>query len=131
MKTIASAGLKVAALVSVLLPAVAQAGYVNDRRGWLALTPEGRAGYVQGLNDSLNYIFADDTLPNALSKKARSKCLSDQRTTSAILADRITTAYKDDRFSGLAPTAMYIIRMQETCRSYINAERASFGLPQI
>jgi hypothetical protein len=120
-----------AALIAVLVPAAAHAGYVNDRRGWLALTAEARAGYVQGLNDSLNYIFSDDTLPNALAKKARNQCLSAQKTTSAILADRITTAYKDDRMASLAPTAMYIIKMQETCRSYINEQRAQFGLGQI
>lgn len=131
MKAFASAALKLAALASIMIPAVVHAGYVNDRRGWLALTPEARAGYVQGLNDSVNYIFTDDTLPTALAKKGRMKCLGDQRTTSAILADRITTGYNDQRFSGIAPTAMYIVKMQETCRSYINAERASFGLPPI
>lgn len=131
MKALASVGLKLAALAGILIPAVAHAGYVNDRRGWLALTPEARAGYVQGLNDSVNYIFTDDTLPTALAKKGRMKCLGDQRTTAAILADRITTGYKDERFSGIAPTAMYIFKMQETCRSYINAERNSFGLPPI
>lgn len=131
MKRIVLQGIRAMTLAAALVPAVAHAGYVNDRRGWLALTPEARAGYVQGLNDSLNYIFSDDTLPNALAKKARSKCLSAERTTSAILADRITTAYKDERLAALAPTAMYIIRMQETCRSYINTERAGFGLPGI
>jgi hypothetical protein len=131
MKAFASAALKLTALTSILIPAVAHAGYVNDRRGWLTLTPEARSGYVQALSDSLNYVFSDDTLPNALAKKGRHKCLADQRTTSAILADRITTFYKDDRLSTLAPTAMYIIKMQETCRSYINAERANFGLSPI
>lgn len=131
MKAIVSTGLKLAALFAILAPAIAHAGYINDRRGWLALTAEARAGYVQGLSDSVNYIFSDDTLPNALAKKARHKCLADQRTTSAILADRITTFYKDDRFSSLAPTAVYIIKMQEVCRSYVNQERAGFGLPPI
>jgi hypothetical protein len=129
MKAFVSAGLKLAALVSMVIPAVAHAGYVNDRRGWLALTPEARSGYVQGLNDSINYIFTDDSLPTALSKKGRQRCLADQRTTSAILADRITSGYKDERFAGVAPTAMYIIKMIDTCRADINAERANFGLP--
>lgn len=131
MKAFVSAGLKLAALAGILIPAVAHAGYINDRRGWLALTPEARAGYVQGLSDSINYIFTDDSLPTALTKKGRHKCLADQRTTSAILADRITTAYKDERFSGIAPTALYILKMTETCRGYINAERSNFGLPPI
>lgn len=131
MKTIASTGWRLAALLAALIPAAVQAGYVNNRQQYLALTPEARAGYVQGLSDSINYIFTDDSLPTALAKRGRHKCLADQRTTSAILADRITTAYKDERFSGVAPTAMYIIKMQETCRSNINIERASFGLPPI
>ena len=32
----------------------------------MALTAEAKAAYVQGLNDSLNYVFVDDTLVNAL-----------------------------------------------------------------
>jgi hypothetical protein len=128
MKKLLSALLRLSALVTLLVPAAAQAGYVNDRRAWLALSHEARAGYVQGLNDSLNYIFADETLPNALAKKARNKCLAAQQTSAAILADRITTAYRDDRYAALAPTAVYIIKMQETCQSYINDERAQFGL---
>lgn len=131
MKAIASTGLKLAALLVVFAPAVAHAGYVNDRRQYLALTPEARAGYVQGLADSLNYIFSEDSLANAIAKRARNRCLGDQRTTAAILADRITTAYKDERLSGLAPTAMFIISMQQTCKSYINQDRANFGLPPI
>lgn len=132
MKAIASparsALLKLTVLAAALIPAAAHAGYVNNRSQWLALTPEARAGYVQGLADSLNYTFGDDSLTTAIVKKARNRCLSDQRTTSAILADRITTGYKDERLAGIAPSAMYMIKMQETCKSYINQERAGFGM---
>ncbi len=128
MKTSIFILIQAAAAASVLAPAPAFAGYVNDRRGWLAMTPEARAGYVQGLNDSLNYAFSEDSLPNAVAKKARTQCLAAQRTTAAILADRITTTYADDRYSALAPTAIYIIKMQDTCRSYINDQRGQFGL---
>lgn len=83
------------------------------------------------MNDSLNYIFSEDSLSNALAKKARIQCLAAQKTTAAILADRITTTYRDDRFAALAPTAVYIIKMQETCRTYINDQRAQFGLGPI
>lgn len=119
-------------LAAAFAPLSAHAGYVNDKRFWLALSAEQRAGYVQGLNDSLNFIFSDDTLPNALAKRGRNKCLAAQKTSSAILADRITTAYNTEpRLSGVAPTAVYIIKMQESCRSYINDERAQFGLAPI
>lgn len=106
----------------------ASAGYVNDSKGWLALTPETKAGYVQGMNDSLNYIFVDDTLVDALAKKGRIECLVAMQTSSSLLADRITMAYREPRFATLAPTAIYIIKMGEVCRSYINRERAKFGL---
>lgn len=112
------------------LPARA-AGFVNTKDGWMALTPEAKAAYVQGLNDSLNYVFADDTLANALAKKGRTECLIAQQTNSSLLADRITMAYQDSRFAGAAPTAIYIIKMGEQCRAYINKERASFGLGPI
>lgn len=129
MKAIASTGMKLAAFIALLAPAAAQAGYINNRAQWLALTPEGRAGYVQGMADSLNYMYADDSLATALAKRARNRCLAEQRTTAAILADRITTGYKDDRLAGIAPTAMFFLRMTEVCKSYINQERSGFGLP--
>ncbi|MFT4025273.1 MAG: hypothetical protein QM676_00505, partial [Novosphingobium sp.] len=131
MKATLSSGLKLAALLAVLASTQAQAGYVNNRQQYLALTPEARAGYVQGLADSLNYMYADDTLSTAVTKKARNRCLADQRTTAAILADRITTAYKNDRVAGIAPSAMFMLTMGDTCKSYINQERAGFGLPPI
>ncbi|MGN6357563.1 MAG: hypothetical protein ACTHLU_08805 [Novosphingobium sp.] len=131
MKAIVSTGLKLAALAAVLVPATAQAGYVNNRQQWLALTFEARAGFAQGIADSLNYMYADDNLSTALVKRARNRCLADQKTTAAILADRITTAYKDDRVANIAPTAMFMLTMADACKSYINQERANFGLPPI
>ncbi len=103
-------------------------GYVNNKKGWMALSPEAKAAYVQGLNDGLNYMFIDDTLVNALAKKGRTECLIALETSSSLLADRITQAYKDDTLAGYAPTAIYIIKMGEVCRPYINKERATFGL---
>ena len=95
----------------------------------MALTPESKAAYVQGLNDSLNYVFVDDTLTNAMAKKGRTECLVALQTSSSLLADRITYAYtKDKNMAGYAPTAVYIIKMGELCRSYINRERAAYGL---
>jgi len=104
------------------------AGFINDRRAWNALTPEGRAGYVQGLNDSLNYIFADDTLAEALAKQGRTRCLTDLKLSAGGIADRMNFLYRDDRYAAAPPTAVYILKMAEICKSYIDRERASFGL---
>lgn len=65
---------------------------------------------------------------DALAKKGRTECLVALQTNSSLLADRITQAYTDERFAAYAPTAIYIIKMGETCRPYINKERAAFGL---
>ena len=100
--------LALAASFAAGLP-VQAAGFVNTRDGWMALSPESKAAYVQGL-------------------KGRTECLIAQQTNSSLLADRITTAYQDNRFAGAAPTAIYIIKMGEMCRAYINKERAGFGL---
>ena len=104
------------------------AGYVNNRAGWYALTKEAKIGYAQGLNDSLNYVFTDDTLSEALIKRGRTLCLVEQKTTAAGLADQITSTYKDDRFASVAPTAIYILRMAEVCKTNINAVRLEYGL---
>lgn len=128
---IRSARLGLAATVSALtvLPGSALAGgYVNDRAGWQALTPEARLGYVQGLNDSLNYTFLDDTLVNALSKRGRTACLVAQKTTSAKLSELITIAYRSEQNAFVAPSAIYILRMTDICREHINRARQEFGL---
>ena len=69
------------------------------------------------------------TLANAMAKKGRTECLVALQTSSSLLADRITYAYtKDKGMAGYAPTAVYIIKMGELCRPYINRERAAYGL---
>ena len=110
-------------------PAPAAAtGYVNDAAAWAALTPEARIGYVQGLNDSLNYTFLDDTLVNALAKRGRTACLVDHKMTAAELSELITIAYRSRPNAVLAPSALYIIKMTDICRDYINRARQEFGL---
>jgi hypothetical protein len=119
------------AIGALAVSPAAGVGFVNGKNQWLALTPEAKAAYVQGLNDSINYVFVDDSLVEALSKRGRTKCLAATQTTAAVLADRITTTYQEDRFAGYSPTAIYIIRMTELCRPYINEERQAFGLGPI
>ena len=124
--------LAIASLATLLLPIAADAsGYVNNRVGWIGLTPEAQIGYVQGLNDSLNYTFIDDTLVNALTKRGRTNCLIEQKTNAAKLAQMITTSYRAEQNAAIAPSALYIINMSEICRSQINRERQNFGLGPI
>lgn len=108
-------------------PAAAE-GFVNTRGGWLALTPEAKAAYVQGLNDALNYSYVDDSLVEALAKRGRTRCLIEQRVTAAVLAAQISSAYEQAQFERMSPVAVYIIKIGELCRPYINRERQEFGL---
>ncbi len=117
-----------AAFLAFLATPAAAEGFVNTRGGWLALTPEAKAAYVQGLNDSLNYYFVDDSLTEALAKRGRTRCLIEQRVTAAILAAQITAAYEDERFARFSPVAVYILKIGELCRPYINRERQEYGL---
>lgn len=116
-----------AAAIAFPTPALAE-GFVNTRAGWQALTAEGKAAYVQGLNDSLNYFFVDDSLTEALAKRGRTRCLVEQRITAAVLSAQITAAYEEAQFSRFSPVAVYILKIGELCRPYINRERAEFGL---
>ena len=105
-------------------------GFVNAGNAWLALPPEAKAAYVQGLNDGVNVILPTDDLATAVTKVARTQCLSDQRTTAAILADRITQAYtQDPSFKDQPPAIVYMAKMFSACRGIINRERSIFGLP--
>ncbi|MXO87557.1 hypothetical protein [Alteraurantiacibacter aestuarii] len=108
-------------------PAQAE-GFVNTRGGWLALTPEAKAAYVQGLNDSLNYFFVDDSLTEALAKRGRTRCLIEQRVNAAVLAAQITAAYDQEQYARFSPVAVYILQIGDLCRPYINRERQEFGL---
>lgn len=120
-----------AAAASLSAPALA-AGFINNGAGWLALPPDGKAAYAQALNDSANLIFVDDELATAIVKLARTRCLVEQKTTAAILADRITMAYtKDPKLANIAPSIIYIMRMGEVCRQFINEERGRFSLPPV
>lgn len=104
------------------------AGYVNNRQQWLSMQPEARAAYAQGMNDSQNFIFADDTLADAMVKRGRTKCLLDLKTGADTLAENITFMYKNNDYSNLPPSAMYIITMGKLCKVYIDIERSNFGL---
>lgn len=118
-----------AAVLAVALPAPATAeGFVNTRGGWQALTPEARAAYVQGLNDSLNFFFSDDTLIEALAKRGRTRCLIEQGATAAGLAAQISAAYDEPQYFNSSPVAVYILKIGELCRPYINRERQEYGL---
>ena len=108
--------------------AVSAEGFVNTRGGWLALTPEAKAAYVQGLNDSLNFFYVDDSLTEALAKRGRTKCLIEQRVTAAVLAAQITAAYNEAQYEQFSPVAVYILQIGDLCRPYINRERQEFGL---
>lgn len=121
-------GLAIAGLLLIPAPPAAAAGFVANRDGWQALSAEARLGYVQSLNDSLNYTFLDDTLVNALSKRGRTACLIDRKTTAAQLSELISIAYRSEANARLAPQAIYILKMTDICRDYINRERQGFGL---
>ena len=118
------------AIAGLALPASAPRaeGFVNTRAGWLALTGEAKAAYVQGLNDSLNYYFVDDSLVEALAKRGRTRCLIEQGATAGVLVSAITAAYDEPQFANSTPVAVYILKINELCRPYINRERAEYGL---
>lgn len=128
MRMKAGLGMLVAICAMAVSQPVEAEGFVNTRGGWLALTPEAKAAYVQGLNDSLNYFFVDDSLTEALAKRGRTRCLIEQRVTAAVLAAQITTAYDEVQYERFSPVAVYILQIGQLCRPYINRERQEFGL---
>jgi hypothetical protein len=119
----------IAMMLALALPTeVSAAGYVRDRDTWMALSPEAKIGYAEALSDSLNLIFADDTLAQALAKQGRLTCLISNKITGNALADIMTKAYSDNRFAQLAPSAVYIIKITAECHDYIDKARLAYGL---
>lgn len=118
------------ATLSLFASAATAAGFINNGAAWMQMSPDAKAAYIQGINDASNFLFINDDLPTALVKLARTRCLIEQKTTAAILSDRITTAYtKDASFANLPPNVVYIAKMAIVCHEYINQERNRIGLP--
>lgn len=121
-----------AAALLVATPTLAAAGFVNNAGAWARLSPDTQAAYVQGLNDTANYIFVNDDLPTAIVKVARTRCLVEQRTTAAMLANAIGTIYsRDPKLKEQPPSVLYIQMMAAACRNIINQERARMSLPPL
>ncbi|MEP6867690.1 MAG: hypothetical protein ABJA20_04175 [Novosphingobium sp.] len=107
-------------------------GYINSGDSWLAMTPEAKMAYVQGVNDTSNFIYVNDDLATAIVKVARTRCLIESKTTPNILADIITNAYtKQPALKVRPPMLIYVLRMGEICRPIINQERTRMGLPAL
>ena len=121
----------VAALAASATGAEAR-GFLNTANNWEAMPAEARAAYVQGLNDSANFIFINDDLATAVLKVARTRCLIEHKTTAASLADALTNLYVNNRqFANQPPIVVYVAFMGATCKGIINQERERLELPPI
>ena len=106
-------------------------GYVVNGEGWMKMSPQEKAAYVQGLNDAVNFPYVNDDLETAVTKLARSRCLVETKTAPNILSDIITTAYtRNPALMKETPLFVYVVRLGDICRLVINEERARMGLPQ-
>ena len=62
------------ALALSLLPAAATAsGFVYNAQTWLALPPQAKQAYAQGINDAANYVYVTDDVGAAVVKFARTQ----------------------------------------------------------
>lgn len=122
--------LAVAACTLAAGPAFASAGYVNNGDQWAKMSPQERVAYVQGLNDTANFTFANDDLATGVVKAGRTKCLIQTKMAPNMLADVITNAYdKNPQLKGAPPYVVYIQRLADICRPVINQTRVDMGLP--
>lgn len=128
----AAAVLVMAAGLGAAGTALASAGYVNNAEQWAKLNPAERAAYVQGVNDTSNFVYLNDDLATGIVKAARTRCLIQTKMAPNLLSDVITTAYdKTPQLRSQPPMVVYLSRLSEICRPVINEERARFGLPPI
>lgn len=105
-------------------------GFVNNGNTWESLSADSQAAYIQGLNDSANFIFVNDDLATAIVKLARTRCLIEHKTTAASLAATITNVYLVDKSrKNEPPIAIYVYVMGAVCKDIINQERGRLGLP--
>ena len=120
------------AVFAVTAAPVRADGFVTNGEGWLALSPVERMAYIQGINDSANFIYSNDDLATAIVKVARTRCLIDNSIAPNILADIITTAYTNQPALRIHPPLyIYVTRLTDICRQQINVERGRMGQPPI
>lgn len=111
-------------------PAIAAAGYVNNADQWAKMSPQEKAAYVQGLNDSANFTFANDDLATGVVKTGRTRCLQQTKMAPNMLSDVITSAYeKNPQLRAAPPFVVYVQRLNDICRPVINQTRVEMGLP--
>ena len=124
------AGLILMAGMAIPQAAEATAGYVNNADQWAKLAPAEKAAYVQGLNDTANFVFTNDDLQTGIVKAARTRCLIQTKMTPNLLSDVITSAYdKTPQLRAQPPMIVYFARMSDICRGIIAEERTRIGLP--
>lgn len=126
MKRYISALASLAVLVGTS-PASAS-GFINDGQAWAKLTASEKSAYVIGLSDSINYVFVDDTLVNALAKRGRTRCLMERKITPDAIVNKIDLGYRDDKLAGFPPPVIYILKLGEVCKFFVDQERLTFGL---
>jgi hypothetical protein len=132
LRTTLGAALAVLPLLIAPQSAQAAAGYVNNADQWGKLTAQEKAAYVQGLNDTANFVYTNDDLQTGIVKAARTRCLIQTKMAPNLLSDVITNGYaKIPQLRNQAPIFVYISRLSDICRPIINEERARFSLPPL
>lgn len=97
----------------------------------MAMSPQQRVAYIQGLNDSINFPYTNDDLETAITKYGRTRCLLETKTSPNILADIITTGYtRQPELMRQPPLFVYVVRLRDICRTIINEERTKLGLAE-
>ena len=117
------------AIVAMSAASTASAGYIGDRATWDKLPNGAKIVYVMGVYDASNILFDDDSKETVALKKARVRCLAEERLNNSQLAALVDAAYAAAAAKASQPPSTVLIgQVSARCERQINEERAKLGL---
>lgn len=119
-----------AAIVAAILwsaATAAQAGYVENRQQWNELSYAQKVGFVMGVYDGINIIYAGDPDSETM-VLGTTACFKEQKTTATDLIAMVEIAYREVKEWTSSPAEIIMFSKNDMCWRYINVERAKRDL---
>jgi len=122
--------LKIAVVISALIPYAAHAGYVGNFAAWKTASLELQGTYLQGVMDGwLQSYDRGEASWITAQRKGLNKCLSLQKITATMLIDIVNLHYQAHNEDWRVPPAVVLKHtIQGVCLADINSERVELGL---
>ena len=114
------------ALVLVLVPATASAGFMNKKSDWDQLDAFSKDGYVMGVFDQVETQYTDLDMLNKYSTDLRN-CVFDLELLSTHLVEIVENEYRELSNWDKPPKVVLSMGLRKVCLVHMNRARATRG----